>query len=92
MVIFSRPLTRLGLFSQMRYKKPSKPWQNFEQGKKFRRNLWLMNGGILLSVFAACYMVVPLYRSFCQAAGLIGDDMQKDYSAVIKDNKNSIIS
>lgn len=87
MVTFSRPCVRSLLFGQLRYKKPTKPWQNFESGRKFRRNLWLMNGGILLSVFAACYLVVPLYRSFCQAAGLIGDDMQKDYSSITKDGQ-----
>lgn len=44
-----------------------------------------MNGGILMSVFAACYLIVPFYKQFCEATGLVGDNMQKDYSQVAKD-------
>jgi cytochrome c oxidase assembly protein Cox11 len=73
-----------------RYKKPHKPWDNYNTTKKFRKNLWLMNGGILLAVFAGCYMMVPLYRSFCQATGLIGDNMQKDYSKIVKEGQKRI--
>jgi cytochrome c oxidase assembly protein Cox11 len=51
-----------------------------------------MNGGILLSVFAACYMMVPLYKQFCQATGLVGDDVQKDYSKVAKDGTKRKLS
>lgn len=70
---------------QMRYKKPHKPWKNYDEQSNFRRNLWLMNGGILMSVFAACYLIVPFYKQFCEATGLVGDNMQKDYSQVAKD-------
>ena len=72
------------LWSQLRYRKPHKPWQNYEAQKGFRRNLWLMNGGILMSVFAGCYLMVPLYKQFCQTTGLVGDDMKKDYSKVVQ--------
>ena len=88
MVFFSK-LTRSTMWSslsqQLRYKKPHKPWRNYDEQSTFRRNLWLMNGGILLSVFAGCYLMVPLYKQFCQATGLVGDDIQKDYSKVAKD-------
>ena len=76
---------------QLRYKKPHKPWDNYKKQEGFKKNLWLMNGGILLSVFAACYLMVPFYKSFCEATGLVGDDMQKDYSKIIKDGKKSKI-
>ena len=95
MGVFSRLWGRAGdsfAKNQLRYKKPHQPWQSFNSQKKFRRNLWLMNGGILLTIFAGCYLVVPMYRSFCQAAGLIGDGMQKDYSKIIKDGKKRRLS
>lgn len=38
-------------------------------------------------VFAGCYLMVPFYRMFCEATGLVGDQMQKDYSQIIKDGK-----
>ena len=52
MSVFSRLWAKTAIFSQLRYKKPHKPWRNFESQRGFRRNLWLMNGGILLAVFA----------------------------------------
>lgn len=88
MAIFSK-LIRGGcsssFWAQMRYRKPHKPWKNYEEQRGFRRNLWLMNGGILLSVFAACYLMVPFYKVFCETTGLVGDSMKKDYSKVAKE-------
>lgn len=70
-----------------RYRKPHQPWERARSSEKFKKNLWLMNGGILLLVFAGCYLMVPFYRMFCEATGLVGDQMQKDYSQIIKDGK-----
>lgn len=55
---------------------------NFVNKKARERgwNLWLVNSGILATVFGICFTMVPLYKLFCQKVGLEGDLEQKDYS------------
>jgi cytochrome c oxidase assembly protein subunit 11 len=55
-----------------------------KQGK----NLWLINSGILATVFGFCFMMVPLYKLFCQKVGLEGNTDQKDYSQMKRSNIN----
>lgn len=70
--------------ARVNYKKPSKPWTNFNNTKEHRRRLWIMNAGVLATVFGLCYCMVPFYRMFCETTGLIGDTDKKDYSEVLK--------
>lgn len=64
------------------YRKPSKPWKDTAKVKEHSRRLWWMNAGILATVFASCYLMVPFYRMFCEATGLVGDMEQKNYTEV----------
>lgn len=52
------------------------------------RNLWFINGGILATVFGSCFLMVPLYKLFCQSVGLEGNVEQKDYSQMKKTELN----
>ena len=51
-------------------------------------NLWMINGGILATVFGFCFMMVPLYKLFCQKVGIEGNNEQKDYSKMDKKGIN----
>ena len=51
-----------------------------QKAKERGRNLWLMNSGILATVFGFCFAMIPLYKLYCQKVGLEGDVEQKNYS------------
>jgi cytochrome c oxidase assembly protein subunit 11 len=71
-------------------KQYKKKYQNLMTSKSTERgwNLWLLNSGILATVFGACFMMVPLYKLFCQKVGLEGNLEQKDYSKMNKKKLN----
>lgn len=39
-----------------------------------------MNVTISCFVFAACFAVIPLYRTFCESVGISGDVDKKEYT------------
>ncbi len=70
------------------YRKPTT--SNMEQNTaKTQRNMWMLNLGVLSAIFGFCYMMVPLYKAFCQKMGLQGDTHKKDYSQMAKSRKNN---
>ena len=39
--------------------------------------MWVVQLGYLGLVFGTCYLMIPLYKMFCQKVGLEGDVKQK---------------
>lgn len=79
---------RLGnIKTSLRYKKPGIPLPQLQAARQKGKNLWLANAGLLLFIFGACYLMVPLYKLFCQKVGLEGDTTKKDYSRLSQLNK-----
>lgn len=72
-----------GTFRKFGYRKPeSEKINDAKKTKKQDVNVWVMNLGVLFTIFGLVYMSVPVYRKFCNHMGLIGDIKQKDYSIV----------
>lgn len=44
--------------------------------------------GLACFVFALCFAGVPIYRTFCEHMGLIGDSNKKEYSFDGKQSKH----
>jgi cytochrome c oxidase assembly protein subunit 11 len=57
--------------------------------EKSQKNIWLFNIGVLSGLFGLVYMMVPLYKTFCQKMGLQGDNHKKDYSQMSKNKKSN---
>lgn len=50
-----------------------------DQGDTMKRFSY-MNVTISCFVFAACFAVIPLYRTFCESVGISGDVDKKEYT------------
>ena len=81
--LFRAATSRQTLFQNQfarRYKKPNQKVIGVTGSHEYRRGIWIMRGGIFFTTFALCYFMVPFYRVFCEATGLLGDADQKNYA------------
>ena len=65
-----------------KYTNRNKNWIHGKESDQQVRNMGLIHIGILSAIFGFCFLMVPLYKSFCQSVGLEGDLVQRDYSEV----------
>merc|ERR1712183_502439 len=73
-----------------RYQKPGKPRQSTVRTREHRKLLWVFNLSIFASVFGVVYLSVPFYKAVCAATGLVGDNVQRDYSASHRKSDNKL--
>lgn len=63
------------------HKKPGFiPEQIFEEKEYQKKRSTYLNIAICCFVFAACFAGIPIYRTFCEHMGLVGDNDKKEYN------------
>lgn len=65
-------------FQHLRFQKKK---ADFHQKMNFKhqKKMWIIQAGYLGLVFASCYLMIPLYKLYCQKVGTEGDMKQKDF-------------
>jgi cytochrome c oxidase assembly protein subunit 11 len=68
-------------FFSKKYQKPGR--RNIDQATRDQqKTYWILNLGVISAVFGGCFLMIPLYKLFCQKVGIEGDLEEKTYSNI----------